>query len=645
MISDLLFISLMAFNFLPCFSEDALDEFKACSVSYNCGELVNITYPFWGNERPELCGRRELELKCKNKRTTTIEINSVEYNVLEIEQSYNGMRIARSDVSESVCPKNQMKTGSGIPELGYPFENFWNSGNNISLWYNCSVQKGISESYRFWCGGEKEGRVNYGFGPMDANLTLNLEGQVCEMNINVTADSLTGEGGNNRTAVLENSVRQGFFVSYFQEKKWYTIACEVCNDDGGICGGNATYAFYCTCAGGDAHPYRCLPTTPPPPSPPPSRTSSSLSKKKSLIIVAIATGCVILMISIIIFIYHTSQTSNRDNIEEIIKTYSTRTPKRYSYSQLKKITDSFNNQLGQGGFSTVYKGTLPDGRQAAVKLLNESRDQTGQDFMNEVVSITRTSHVNVVTLLGFCYERDKRALIYEYMPKGSLDKYIFNKGLQEKDVAVLHWNTLYSIIMGVARGLDYLHRGCSTRIVHFDIKPHNILLDDEFCPKISDFGLAKQCRATESYVSVTGMKGTAGFMAPEVMFRNVGKVSHKSDVYSYGMLVLQMVGERKSQNEEQFPDWIYKDLAESEKDGGRGLRWGNTEEEEEKARKLIGVGLCCIQSLPEERPSMSDVVAMLEGSVDGLHIPPKSALFGPPAAQTSTTILTDCPFN
>lgn len=122
-------------------------------------------------------------------------------------------------------------------------------------------------------------------------------------------------------------------------------------------------------------------------------------------------------------------------------------------------------------------------------------------------------------------------------------------------------NTLYSIIIGVGRGLEYLHCRCNTRIVHFDIKPDNILLDNNFCPKISDFGLAKQCRAKESHVSMTGMKGTVGFMAPAVIFRNLGKVSHKSDVYSYGMLVLEMLGEKKCPNEgmgkngeEHFPD-------------------------------------------------------------------------------------------
>ena len=312
-------------------------------------------------------------------------------------------------------------------------------------------------------------------------------------------------------------------------------------------------------------------------------------------------------------------------------------PKRYSYSKLKKITDSFKNKLGQGGFSTIYRGKLPDGRDVAVKLLNESKEN-GQDFINEVVSITGTSHVNIASLLGFCYERKKRALIYEYMPRGSLDQYISHKGPHRNNIE-LDWNTLYSIVIGVARGLEYLHRGCITMILHFDIKPHNILLDSDFCPKITDFGLAKQCRARESHVTMTGVKGTVGFIAPEVIFRSFGKVSHKSDVYSYGMLVLEMVGARKNPNDgvgqssgEYFPDWIYNNLTQSEIDEGYCLR-GSTEEEKEMTRKMIIVGLHCIQTLPDDRPSMTDVIAMLEGSGDGLQIPPKPNLFGPPTFE------------
>ncbi|GAU38136.1 hypothetical protein TSUD_145130 [Trifolium subterraneum] len=228
------------------------------------------------------------------------------------------------------------------------------------------------------------------------------------------------------------------------------------------------------------------------------------------------------------------------------------------------MTNSFRDKLGQGGYGVVYKASLLDGRQVAVKIINESKGN-GEEFINEVASISRTSHVNIVALLGFCYE-NKRALIYEFMPKGSLDNFICKSRLPDV-TCNLDWKTMYQIAIGIARGLEYLHQGCISRILHLDIKPQNILLDEDFCPKISDFGLAKICQRKDSVVSMLGTRGTIGFIAPEVFSRTYGGVSHKSDVYSYGMLIIEMIEGRKNYDtvgsctsEMFFPDWIYKDL-------------------------------------------------------------------------------------
>jgi len=181
-------------------------------------------------------------------------------------------------------------------------------------------------------------------------------------------------------------------------------------------------------------------------------------------------------------------------MEEIIRRYQSLTPKRYSHSDLKKITRGFKEKLGEGGYGTVFKGTLPDGHMVAVKLLKGSKGN-GEEFLNEVTSIGRTSHVNIVSLFGFCLQGSKRALVYEYMANGSLEKYIYSESLK----SALGWENLRKIAIGIARGLEYLHQGCSTRIIHFDIKPHNILLDEDFCPKIVDFGLAKLCHVKDSF--------------------------------------------------------------------------------------------------------------------------------------------------
>ncbi|XP_009142207.1 PR5-like receptor kinase [Brassica rapa] len=372
--------------------------------------------------------------------------------------------------------------------------------------------------------------------------------------------------------------------------------------------------------------------------PGPNRTTIPSTKKtgagekgKSLLklILIIGGSSVFAMIIIIAIVIKVKANDRRKsdwdgkNIEAVVML------KRFSYVQVKKMTKSFADVLGRGGFGTVYKGKLPDSsRDVAVKILKES-NENGEDFINEVASMSRTSHVNIVSLLGFCYEGSKKAIIYEFMPNGSLDKFISEK-MSEK----MEWKTLYNIAVGVSRGLEYLHNRCVTRIVHFDIKPQNILMDGQSCPKISDFGLAKLCKNNESIMSMLDTRGTAGYIAPEVFSKNFGGVSHKSDVYSYGMVVLEMIGARDKEKAQKsgsnnksmyFPDWIYKDVEKGEIMSF--FEEQITEEDDEiLVRKMVLVGLWCIQTNPFDRPSMSKVVEMLEGSPEALRIPPKPLL-------------------
>ncbi|XP_027364788.1 rust resistance kinase Lr10-like [Abrus precatorius] len=348
----------------------------------------------------------------------------------------------------------------------------------------------------------------------------------------------------------------------------------------------------------------------------------------------LAVTAALLLVMIKIF-YTRRKKKNPTNqrIEIFLERYGPLQTKRYGYSEIKKVTNSFRNKLGQGGFGSVYKGQLQDGRYVAVKVLNELKDD-GEDFINEVATISRTSHINIVSLLGFCFEGSKRALVYEFMSNGSLEKFIFEGSVLMTDCQ-LDCQMLYHIAIGVARGLEYLHKGCNTRILHFDIKPHNILLDENFNPKISDFGLAKICTRKESAISIFGARGTAGYIAPEVFSRNFGTVSHKSDVYSYGMMILDMVGTRKNvkaqvdhSSEIYFPHWIYKHLESNQE---LGLRIIRNENDSEKVRKMTMVGLWCIQTDPSTRPNITKVVEMLEGTVELLPMPPKPFLSSPSA--------------
>ncbi|WMV57829.1 hypothetical protein MTR67_051214 [Solanum verrucosum] len=320
------------------------------------------------------------------------------------------------------------------------------------------------------------------------------------------------------------------------------------------------------------------------------------------------------------------------NVEAFQRQYGSLASTAYSYSDIKKMTNSFKEKIGEGGYGGVYKGNL-NGHPVAVKILKETKGN-GEEFINEVASISRTSHVNIVTLLGFCLNRKEKALIYEFMPNGSLDKHIYN---QDSNMG---WELLYKIALGIARGLEYLHRGCNSRILHFDIKPHNILLDEDFCPKISDFGLAKLSTRKESIMSTLEARGTIGYIAPEVFSRNFGGVSHKSDVYSYGMMVLEMVGGRKNYSAERshnseiyFPRWAYQRILLDEE---LIIRDTMINEEEEIAKKMILVGLWCIQTDPLQRPAIGKVIEMLEGSLEVMQMPPKPFICSPSQSEGST---------
>ncbi|KAK2639299.1 hypothetical protein Ddye_027094 [Dipteronia dyeriana] len=314
----------------------------------------------------------------------------------------------------------------------------------------------------------------------------------------------------------------------------------------------------------------------------------------------------------------------QQRVEKFLEDYKTHNPTRYTYSDLKKITGKFKHKLGQGGYGSVYKGKLSNGIPVAVKILEYSK-ANGEDFINEVAIISRIHHFNVVRLLGFCSEGTRRAIIYEFMLNGSLEKIIFSK-MHESDHRLLSWEKLQKIAFGVARGVEYLHQGCKRRILHFDIKPHNILLDHNFQPKISDFELAKLCSKEISIVSMTAARGTVGYIAPELFSRNFGEVSYKADVFSYGMMLLEMVGCRKNidhtienQSQVYFPEWVYNRVNQ-----GREISLEIEDDGDEKiAKKLAIVGLWCIQWNPTDRPSMTMVMQMLEGDLKSLEMPPK----------------------
>ncbi|XP_059631856.1 G-type lectin S-receptor-like serine/threonine-protein kinase At5g35370 [Cornus florida] len=305
-------------------------------------------------------------------------------------------------------------------------------------------------------------------------------------------------------------------------------------------------------------------------------------------------------------------------------------PIRFDYEELETATDNFKTHIGSGGFGAVYKGILPDKTLVAVKKITNVGVQGKKDFCTEIAVIGNIHHVNLVKLRGFCAQGRQRLLVYEYMNRGSLDRTLFGSG------PVLEWQERIEIALGTARGLAYLHSGCDQKIIHCDVKPENILLQDHFQAKISDFGLSKLLTPEQSSLFTT-MRGTRGYLAPEWLTSSA--ISEKTDVYSFGMVLLEIVSGRKNCSLPTQSHSIGDDSSgggHSSASSGLGLiyfplfalemheqgkyleladpRLGGRVTGEE-VEKLVRIALCCVHEEPAMRPNMVTVVGMLEGEI------------------------------
>jgi len=295
----------------------------------------------------------------------------------------------------------------------------------------------------------------------------------------------------------------------------------------------------------------------------------------------------------------------------------------YDLSTLRAATDNFSeeNKLGEGGFGPVYKGTLQNGHSIAVKRLSRTSQQGHVEMKNEVVLVAKLQHKNLVRLLGCCIEEDEKLLVYEFLANKSLDKILFDPARQHE----LSWAQRFKIIEGIGRGLLYLHEDSRLTVIHRDLKAGNILLDADMNPKISDFGLAKLFDIDLSVANTSRIAGTYGYMAPEYAVR--GSFSTKSDVYSYGVLVLEIItGRRPSENLINFVwgHWSRGSLPQLLEgfpaDGPAGPQ---------EVLRCVHVGLLCVQEDPHLRPSMASVVVMLNSRSITLPVPAEPAFMAP----------------
>ncbi|KAL5552845.1 hypothetical protein UlMin_040246 [Ulmus minor] len=304
----------------------------------------------------------------------------------------------------------------------------------------------------------------------------------------------------------------------------------------------------------------------------------------------------------------------------------------FSYEVLEKATNYFHssNKLGQGGSGSVYKGVLPDGKAVAIKRLFFNTTQWVDHFFNEVNLISEIRHKNLVELLGCSITGPESLLVYEYVPNQSLLDHFFGVRRTEQPVS---WELRYKIILGTAEGLAYLHEESNMRIIHRDIKLSNVLLEEDFTPKIADFGLARLFPEDKTHIS-TAIAGTLGYMAPEYIVR--GKLTEKADVYSFGVLVIEVVCGRKtnsfSQDSFSILEMVWNHYGSGRVCDAVDPRLeGNFQLEE--ASRLFQIGLLCVQASAELRPAMSMVVKML---TDNHQIIPQPTQ--PPFLNTSIEI-------
>ncbi|XP_024186559.2 LEAF RUST 10 DISEASE-RESISTANCE LOCUS RECEPTOR-LIKE PROTEIN KINASE-like 2.4 isoform X1 [Rosa chinensis] len=577
---------------------------KGTCVPSSCGDFQNISFPFRLKHDPKHCGGQEFfTLECHNN-ITVLRLFSHEYYVKAIDYDNRTIRVVDPGLEKNNCtslPRFPLAPSNfsydSIGETVWPYSylvTFLKCANpvNSSLYVNtapCIKSKGY-------------GYAILDMSPQDVEIG-------CRIDWMGMITSMHGKDRNISYQDIHNELVYGFVL------QWYDFS---------VCPGNHWHYIdrlhtYAPCYRRSISGFFNLVLT---------VLIDRGHLYLDLIVAASVVGVKLIfggpfVIALLIYKWRRRHWSTYNTIEDFLHSDNFM-PIRYSYSNIKKMSDGFKDKLGEGGYGSVFKGKLRSGHFGAIKLLGKS-NANGEDFMNEVATIGRIHHVNVVQLVGYCVEGSKRALVYDFMSNGSLDKYIYSK----EGSITLSYRKMYEIAVGVAQGIEYLHQGCEMQILHFDIKPHNILLDENFIPKISDFGLAKLYPVNNSIVSSMAARGTLGYIAPELFYKNIGGVSYKADVYSFGMLLMEMASRRKNLNADvdhssqiHFPSWVHDQYTD-----GKDLEIGDATTEEKKLiKKMIVTALWCIQMKPSDRPSMKRVTQMLVGDTEYLEMPPKPSL-------------------
>ncbi|XP_004290450.1 PREDICTED: probable serine/threonine-protein kinase At1g18390 isoform X4 [Fragaria vesca subsp. vesca] len=540
------------------------------SLPITCGSVKsNISYPFWGSNRPEYCGKSGFEVTCNNT-VPMITMKKINFRILDMSNSTTTptptVTVAREDYWNTLCPPSYIDT-----DLNFSLFEYASGPQNVSFYYGCNAAGSSELSLFTSITHECSSTVTVSF--LTENQIAKLPNPTllasCAPVVVVPVSAAAAEAlDKNETSTIQSAVDGGFELNVQDDD---TVLCNDCVGSGGFCGQDTTNAeFICYCQNSTSAS-TCVSTS----APPNSATNSSTGKSTSIKIGFAVGGAILFGIFVGFYVYYCLQRKKKRAAEaqskeiptpltskstappstslsqfESIPSYPSFTSKSrsdlgkastyfgvqvFSYAELEEATENFNpaKELGDGGFGTVYYGKLHDGRVVAVKRLYENNFKRVEQFMNEVEILTRLEHQNLVKLYGCTSRRSRELLlVYEYISNGTVADHLHGK---RKESGFLSWPVRLSIAIETADALTFLHRN---DVIHRDVKTNNILLDDEFCVKVADFGLSRLFPNDQTHVS-TAPQGTPGYVDPE--YYQCYQLTDKSDVYSFGVVLIELI--------------------------------------------------------------------------------------------------------
>ncbi|KAG5093164.1 hypothetical protein JHK82_051942 [Glycine max] len=606
---------------------------SSCHVtSFNCGSITNLSYPFTGGDRPSFCGPPQFHLNCRNGVVAELNISSVSYRVIDIDSEDHTLTLARLDLWNETCTDVYVNSTFDGPVFSY------GSGNqNLTLFYECKPTSRIIETpenlFNCWSNGDKNNSYSL-VGPFP--LDPILEVVECDEHVKVPILKVQADRLVENRSLLGEVLMKGFNVNYMNP---YESECFECLDSGGVCGFDSDNDEHiCIC--GD---HLCA-------TPGSSKVGVAIGASIGAVVaLVVILGCVYFVMqrrrktaynkqrSMELFIAPSSGDTfaSTTNTSQSLSSYQSSNtdpmpPRSYyfgvqvfTYEELEEATKNFDSsrELGEGGFGTVYKGQLKDGRVVAVKRHYESNSRRIEQFMNEVQILARLRHKSLVTLFG-CTSRHSRELllVYEFIPNGTVADHL--QGRSSNSTNLLPWPVRLNIAVETAEALAYLH---ANDVIHRDVKTNNILLDDNFRVKVADFGLSRDFPNHVTHVS-TAPQGTPGYVDPE--YYQCYQLTDKSDVYSFGVVLVELISSlqavdiNRNRSDVNLANMAINKIQNQELhelvDPYLGF-------ERDYAIRRMTTGVAelafrCLQQEREIRPSMNEVVEILRGikSDDGL---------------------------